>query len=67
MRYVRFCGSKFAGDAVPGIVIALKRNGAYAGDIQVQQLGGPSCLKVECIVSPKLLIKTSATVVKKYG
>ena len=22
-----------------GIVIALKRNGAYAGDIQVQQLG----------------------------
>jgi len=23
------------------IVIALKRNGAYAGDIQVQQLGEP--------------------------
>jgi hypothetical protein len=34
-----FCGKKIAGDAVPGIVIALKRNGAYADNIQVQQLG----------------------------
>jgi hypothetical protein len=33
------CGKKIAGDAVPGIVIALKRNGAYADYIQVQQLG----------------------------
>jgi hypothetical protein len=32
-------GNKFAGVGSPGIVIALKRNGAYAGDIQVQQLG----------------------------
>ena len=26
-------------ESLAGIVIALKRNGAYAGDIQVQQLG----------------------------
>jgi len=37
--YVPFCGNKFAGDAVPVIVIASKRNGAYADNIQVQQLG----------------------------
>jgi hypothetical protein len=36
---VLLCGNKIAGDAVPGIVIALKRNGAYADNIQVQQLG----------------------------
>jgi hypothetical protein len=32
-------GNKIAGNALARIVIALKRNGAYAGDIQVQQLG----------------------------
>ena len=32
-------GRKFAGERRAGIVIALKRNGAYADDIQVQQLG----------------------------
>jgi hypothetical protein len=40
--FVPFCscnGNKIAGDAVPAIVIALKRNGAYSDDIQVQQLG----------------------------
>jgi hypothetical protein len=37
--FVPLCGRKIAGEAAPAIVIALKRNGAYAGDIQVQQLG----------------------------
>jgi hypothetical protein len=32
-------GKKVAGETRAGIVIALKRNGAYADDIQVQQLG----------------------------
>ncbi len=36
---VLLCGNKIAGDAVPDIVIALKRNGAYAENIQGQQLG----------------------------
>jgi len=39
LSFVLFCGNKIAGEASPAIVIALKRNGAYADDIQVQQLG----------------------------
>jgi hypothetical protein len=36
---VFLCGKKFAGKRPAEVVIALKRNGAYAEDIQVPQLG----------------------------
>jgi hypothetical protein len=47
------------------IVIALKRNGAYAGDIQVQQLGWAELFESECLVALAMLIEGSATGVKE--
>jgi hypothetical protein len=47
------------------IVIALKRNGAYAGDIQVQQLGGPELFESRVNRRTEMLIKMSVTIVKE--
>ena len=40
-------GNKVAGGSLPQLVIAWKRNGAYADDIQPLALDCMSCLKVE--------------------
>lgn len=51
---VLLCGNKIAGDAVPDIVIALKRNGAYADrHPSAATWIDASCLKVERIVALK--------------
>ncbi len=38
-------------ESLARIVIALKRNGAYADNIQVQQLGWAELFESECIVA----------------
>jgi len=40
-------GKRIAGKLPPKLVIASKRNGAYAGDIQLSRWMVTSCLKVE--------------------
>ena len=52
-------GRRIAGTLPPQLVIASKRNGAYAGDIQLSRWIGQRCLKVEQYRRPKSGLKES--------
>ena len=52
-------------ESLAWIVIALKRNGAYADNIQVQQLGLGELFESECYCRSELLIELLAMDVKE--